>query len=74
MAASKFKDYCHSYQSFRLSVPYTPPSREFLPLEELVKFVPNLGYQLYFAASKSNLEILANVGILLLHTKNITHT
>ena len=35
-----------------------------MPLEELVKYVPNLGYQLYLASDKSNLEILAHVGIL----------
>lgn len=46
-----------------MSAPYKPPSREFIPLEEVVKRVPNLGYQLYFASSKSNLEILAHVGI-----------
>ncbi|KAF8204646.1 Alpha/Beta hydrolase protein [Pholiota molesta] len=47
-----------------LSVPYTPPSREYLPLEEVVRRAPNLGYQLYFASQKSNLEILANMGSL----------
>ena len=47
-----------------MSVPYTPPSREFIPLEEIVKRAPNLAYQLYFASFKSNLEILAHVGIL----------
>jgi soluble epoxide hydrolase/lipid-phosphate phosphatase len=41
-----------------------PPSRDFMPLEELVKHAPNLGYQSYFASDKSNLEILAHVGIL----------
>jgi len=44
-----------------MSVPYTPPSHEFMPLEELVRRAPNLGYQLYFASPKSNLEILANL-------------
>ncbi|KAF8806317.1 epoxide hydrolase [Phlegmacium glaucopus] len=44
-----------------MSVPYTPPSLEFLPLEEVVKRAPNLGYQLYFASSKSNLDILAHL-------------
>jgi len=43
------------------SYPYTPPSREFVPLEEVVRRAPNLGYQLYFASSKSNLEILAHL-------------
>ena len=53
-----------SYQPFRLSVPFTSPSRHFMPLEEIVKLAPNFGYQLYFASDKSNLEILAHVGIL----------
>jgi soluble epoxide hydrolase/lipid-phosphate phosphatase len=47
-----------------MSVPYTPPSHEFMPLEELVRRAPNLGYQLYFASPKSNLEILANGSII----------
>jgi len=42
-----------------MSVPYTPPSREFIPLEEVVKRAPNLAYQLYLASPKSTLEILA---------------
>jgi len=44
-----------------LSVAYTPPSRNFISLEEVVKRAPNLGYQLYFASDKSNLEILAHL-------------
>ena len=48
-----------------MSAPYVPPSRDFIPLEEIVKRAPNLAYQLYFSAFKSNLEILAHVGIIL---------
>jgi soluble epoxide hydrolase/lipid-phosphate phosphatase len=44
-----------------LSVAYTPPTRSFISLEEIVKRTPNLGYQLYFASDKSNLEILAHL-------------
>jgi len=44
-----------------LSVPYTPPSGNFTSVEDLVKYAPNLGYQLYFASDKSNLEILAHL-------------
>ncbi|KAF9480679.1 epoxide hydrolase [Pholiota conissans] len=44
-----------------LSVPYTPPSKEYIPLEEVVRRAPDFGYQLYFASQKSNLEILANL-------------
>ncbi|KAF5321645.1 hypothetical protein D9619_000575 [Psilocybe cf. subviscida] len=44
-----------------LSVPYSPPSREYLPLEEVARRAPDLGYQLYFASSKSSYEILAHL-------------
>ncbi|KAF8969334.1 epoxide hydrolase [Flammula alnicola] len=42
-----------------MSVPYSPPSREYIPVEEVARRAPNLGYQVYFASPKSNLEILA---------------
>lgn len=45
-----------------MSVPYTPPSREYIYIEEVAKRAPNLGYQVYFASPKSSLEILVNVG------------
>ncbi|KAG2013208.1 hypothetical protein CC2G_010143 [Coprinopsis cinerea AmutBmut pab1-1] len=44
-----------------LSVPYTPPSQEYLPLTEVVKRAPNLGYQLYFSEKRSSQEILAHL-------------
>lgn len=44
-----------------MSVPYTPPSRVYLPVEELAQRAPNLGYQVYFANPKSSSEIIANV-------------
>jgi hypothetical protein len=46
----------------RLSVPFTPPTKEYLSLQDLVKKVPNLAYQLYFANPKLMEEIEANVG------------
>ncbi|KAG6861576.1 hypothetical protein C0995_014872 [Termitomyces sp. Mi166 len=41
-----------------LSVPYTPPSQMYMPIEEVVKLAPNLAYQAYFAdpASTSPIE------------------
>jgi pimeloyl-ACP methyl ester carboxylesterase len=45
----------------RLSVPFTPPTKEYLSLQDLVKKVPNLAYQLYFANPKLTEEIEANV-------------
>ncbi|KAH9482500.1 Bifunctional epoxide hydrolase 2 [Psilocybe cubensis] len=44
-----------------LSIPYTPPSREYMPVEEVARRAPNLGYQVYFNAPNSNLEILAHL-------------
>ncbi|KAG6856776.1 hypothetical protein H0H87_000744 [Tephrocybe sp. NHM501043] len=40
-----------------ISVPYTPPSRTFLPIEEVAKLAPNLGYQVDFANSLSTPRI-----------------
>ncbi|TFK25957.1 alpha/beta-hydrolase [Coprinopsis marcescibilis] len=45
-----------------LSVPYTPPSKQYLPLTEVVKRAPNLGYQLYFEQLRSSEEILSHLG------------
>ncbi|KDR84029.1 hypothetical protein GALMADRAFT_236620 [Galerina marginata CBS 339.88] len=42
-----------------MSVPYTPPSREYIPVQEVARRAPNLGYQVYFASPKSSVEILA---------------
>ncbi|KAF8165643.1 Alpha/Beta hydrolase protein [Crassisporium funariophilum] len=51
-----------------LSVPYTPPSRVYIPVEEVAQRAPNLGYQVYFANPKSSLEILAHLKKFLLLT------
>jgi hypothetical protein len=45
----------------RFSVPYHPPHKEYIPLEAVVKMVPNYAYQLYFANPESTKEIEANV-------------
>ncbi|THH19891.1 hypothetical protein EW146_g1339 [Bondarzewia mesenterica] len=44
-----------------LSVPYVPPTPEYISLEEIVKRVPNFGYQLYFANDESTSEIESNL-------------
>ncbi|KAH6914733.1 Alpha/Beta hydrolase protein [Coprinopsis sp. MPI-PUGE-AT-0042] len=44
-----------------ISVPYTPPTKDYMPLKEVAKRAPNLGYQLYFANQKSSHEILAHL-------------
>ncbi|TFK43806.1 Alpha/Beta hydrolase protein [Crucibulum laeve] len=52
-----------------MSVPYTPPSRDYISLPEVVKRAPNLGYQLYFASHpKSTIEILAHLKKFILTT------
>jgi hypothetical protein len=45
----------------RFSAPFTPPTKRYNSLEEIVKKVPNYAYQLYFAHSESTKEIEANV-------------
>ncbi|OBZ70334.1 Bifunctional epoxide hydrolase 2 [Grifola frondosa] len=44
-----------------LAVPFMPPSGEYVPLEGIVKKVPNYGYQLYLADPRSTTEIEANL-------------
>jgi soluble epoxide hydrolase/lipid-phosphate phosphatase len=60
------------------SIPYTPPRREYIPLEGIVGRVPNYAYQLYFASPESTKEIEANLERFLrtmygieVHQKNI---
>ena len=40
-----------------MSVPFIPPPKEYMPLEEMVKRFPNWGYQLYFKEKSTNAEI-----------------
>ncbi|KAF9450671.1 epoxide hydrolase [Macrolepiota fuliginosa MF-IS2] len=44
-----------------LSVPYIPPSPVYLPIEEVAKRAPNLGYQVYFSEQKSTKDIESNM-------------
>jgi len=44
-----------------MSVPYFPPSPVYVPPEEFVKHMPNLGYQVYFGSQESTPEIEARL-------------
>ncbi|KAF8640130.1 hypothetical protein AX17_001366 [Amanita inopinata Kibby_2008] len=44
-----------------MSVPYTPPSTTYIPIEEIAKRAPNLGFQVYFASKRSTQEIESNL-------------
>ena len=37
---------------FTVCTPYTPPSKEYIPLQEVVKRVPNFGYQIQLAGGE----------------------
>ncbi|KAI0258109.1 alpha/beta-hydrolase [Gloeopeniophorella convolvens] len=43
-----------------LSVPFAPPTKKYIPLENVVKKVPNYSYQLYFASEEATKEIEVN--------------
>ncbi|KAF9464835.1 Alpha/Beta hydrolase protein [Collybia nuda] len=45
-----------------LSVPYTPPSRVYLPVDEVARLAPNLGYQVFFSNKESTRYIEENLG------------
>ncbi|KAI0774517.1 alpha/beta-hydrolase [Fomes fomentarius] len=40
-----------------LSVPFVPPSREYVSLEQMVERFPNWGYQLFFREKSTNAEL-----------------
>ncbi|KAJ3520811.1 hypothetical protein NMY22_g12581 [Coprinellus aureogranulatus] len=44
-----------------ISVPYTPPSKDYISLPEVVKRAPNYGYQLYINDPRSSEEIDAHL-------------
>ncbi|KAI0751045.1 alpha/beta-hydrolase [Daedaleopsis nitida] len=44
-----------------LSVPFVPPPREYISLEQMVERFPNWGYQLYFREKSTNAEIERNL-------------
>jgi soluble epoxide hydrolase/lipid-phosphate phosphatase len=45
----------------RLSIPFSPPDKQYRSLEDVVKKIPNYAYWLYFANPESTKEIEANV-------------
>ena len=45
----------------RLSTPFSPPTKRYNSLEDVVRKVPDYAYQLYFANPESTKEIGANV-------------
>jgi soluble epoxide hydrolase / lipid-phosphate phosphatase len=54
-----------------MSLPYTPPSPVYIPVQEMATRAPNLGYQVYLNDARSTAEIEANVcflQLLELHT------
>ena len=48
-------------RTVRLSVPFVPPSKQYISLEKMVELFPNWGYQLYFREKSTNSEIERNV-------------
>ena len=57
--------FCHLLngilEMIRFSVPFTPPTKRYYSLEDVVKKLPNYEYQLYFANPESTKEIEAKV-------------
>ncbi|KAF8827134.1 hypothetical protein HHX47_DHR5001059 [Lentinula edodes] len=44
-----------------LSVPYSPPTLEYVPVKTIAKMAPNLSYQAYFEEQRSTKEIESNL-------------
>lgn len=47
------------------SVPYVPPMKRHMPVEEMARKYPSYGYQIYFASESSTSEIEANLVLFL---------
>lgn len=45
----------------RLSIPFTPPSPEYVPVKEIARRLPQLTYQVYFANPKSTDDLDVHV-------------
>jgi len=54
-------------------VPYIPPSRQYVPVEEVARRAANLGYQVYFASPRSSMEVLTHVRTISFFLRNLTH-
>ncbi|KAJ3797339.1 epoxide hydrolase [Lentinula aff. detonsa] len=48
-----------------LSVPYSPPSLEYISVKTIAKIAPNLSYQVYFEEQRSTQEIESNLNTFL---------
>ena len=44
-------------------MPYVPPTKEYVSLEQMVERFPNWGYQLHFREKSTNAEIEKHVSI-----------
>ena len=44
-----------------MSLPYTPPSPVYIPVQEMAERAPNIGYQAFLADARSTAVIEANV-------------
>jgi len=44
-----------------MSLPYTPPSPVYMPVQEMAERAPNIGYQVYLADARSTADIEANL-------------
>ena len=44
-------------------MPYVPPTKEYISLEQMVERFPNWGYQLHFREKSTNAEIEKHVSI-----------
>ena len=44
-----------------MSLPYTPPSPVYIPVQEMAERAPNIGYQVYLADARSTADIETNV-------------
>ena len=47
----------------RFSVPFTPPSPEYISPEEAARRIPNFTYQVYFSKEHSTKQLEENVSI-----------
>jgi len=49
------------FVNYSLSVSFFPPSQEYVPLEEVVKKIPDFAYQLFFADPATTKKVEDNV-------------
>ena len=59
--ASTLKRHTQLSNNYSLSISFFPPSQEYVPLEDVVKKMPDFAYQLFFADPASTKKIEDNV-------------